>query len=190
MDVSRRPTLRKSTGPAPQNPWQTRPSPQPSHRLRPRRVQNAANALASAVSAYNGVALAANAGHTAASGGGGGGPPAAPAAANAGSSFSAGGAAAVTSGPSSPTASPSAGAPGPTARMAPFASPPRRRVPGDLEVRLIPANLAREQEQRRRAEEERQREEEAMRAQMETVRTAQESGGMTDAPEWLRLINE
>ncbi|KAG2497889.1 hypothetical protein HYH03_004155 [Edaphochlamys debaryana] len=95
-----------------------------------------------------------------------------------------------------PSAAPSAA---PTSRGPRIVLPqPSRRVAhGDLDVRLIPASLAKEQEQRRQAEEDRQRREEAKRAEAEAEQaraqaaaTAAAANGLTDAPEWLRIIND
>ncbi|GLC61910.1 hypothetical protein PLESTB_001818300, partial [Pleodorina starrii] len=160
-----------------------------ARKLLEKRIQNAASSLASAV---NSLASGASAALTSALTSAAAIPPGisappstipVPAAAPAAVTF------AGTGGPRSPAAANPAAVVAAARLAAPLTAPPppRRGVPGDLTVRLIPAHLAREQEQRRLAEEERQRqhEEESLRAQI----SVQESGGM-DAPEWLRMINE
>ncbi|KAG2440423.1 hypothetical protein HYH02_010310 [Chlamydomonas schloesseri] len=74
---------------------------------------------------------------------------------------------------------------------------PSRKAPGDLNVRLIPSSLAKEQEQRRQTEEERARAEAAARAAEEEAEAAAAAAssvaaasGLADAPEWLRIIND
>ncbi|EFJ43071.1 hypothetical protein VOLCADRAFT_96736, partial [Volvox carteri f. nagariensis] len=126
-----------------------------ARKLLEKRIQTAANTLGAAVNGNGG------------GGGGGAAPPGSPSAAGGGGG----------GGPSATAAAATAA----LRLSAPFASPPRRSIPGDLK----------EQEQRRLAEEDMQRqEEEARRARGEAARTASALDSVGDAPEWLRLITQ